>query len=432
MQTRSRRVSLKHPNVLCVAASDQDDSLADFSNFGTQTVDVSAPGVRMLGAQQPFATFFSDGFETDMTKWQAGTPWGRTPTASRAGSFSATDSPAGNYANDADTAIRNANAIDLSGQSGCRLEYFMRLEAEGGPADFIDGVIVEAANASGGPWTELNRCAGTTGSRFFGFTEDLAAFSGDASVFVRFRFVSDATVVFDGAYIDQVAVQCRTSTATGRDFTYGNGTSFSAPLVSGIAVLALALEPALTPVELKQVLLAGIDPVAALAGRTVTGGRSNAAKVLASIPPRASTEPAAAVSATAATLRGRARLHGQPGTARFELSSGDRTYPVRSADVALGNPAGDKPIEARFDRLRSDVTFHYRVVVTTAAGTAVGDDQTVTTGSAVWARIGDFDVVRQGRGWSLAFGAGGVALDGILGKASGRAPSGAPDWRPAQ
>jgi thermitase len=36
------------PNVICVAASDQDDQLAIFSNFGDQSVDLAAPGVTIL------------------------------------------------------------------------------------------------------------------------------------------------------------------------------------------------------------------------------------------------------------------------------------------------------------------------------------------------------------------------------------------------
>jgi subtilisin family serine protease len=34
-------------NIICVAASDRDDSLADFSNFGTGNVDLAAPGVEI-------------------------------------------------------------------------------------------------------------------------------------------------------------------------------------------------------------------------------------------------------------------------------------------------------------------------------------------------------------------------------------------------
>jgi subtilisin family serine protease len=35
------------PNVICVAATDSTDALADFSNYGPQTVDIAAPGVNI-------------------------------------------------------------------------------------------------------------------------------------------------------------------------------------------------------------------------------------------------------------------------------------------------------------------------------------------------------------------------------------------------
>ena len=36
------------PNIIAVAATDRDDSLADFSNFGRTTVDLASPGVDIL------------------------------------------------------------------------------------------------------------------------------------------------------------------------------------------------------------------------------------------------------------------------------------------------------------------------------------------------------------------------------------------------
>ncbi len=36
------------PNILCVAATDQQDKLASFSNYGSQSVDLAAPGVNVL------------------------------------------------------------------------------------------------------------------------------------------------------------------------------------------------------------------------------------------------------------------------------------------------------------------------------------------------------------------------------------------------
>jgi thermitase len=49
------------PNELCVAATDQNDQLADFSNFGPATVDLAAPGVNMYSTQLAGTYGFDDG-----------------------------------------------------------------------------------------------------------------------------------------------------------------------------------------------------------------------------------------------------------------------------------------------------------------------------------------------------------------------------------
>jgi subtilisin family serine protease len=59
-------------------------------------------------------------------------------------------------------------------------------------------------------------------------------------------------------------------------YAYSSGTSMATPHVSGAAALTFAARSGATPASVKAALLAGVDPVAALAGRTVTGGRLNA------------------------------------------------------------------------------------------------------------------------------------------------------------
>ncbi len=49
------------PNILCVAATDQSDRLAYFSNYGTTSVDVAAPGVNALGLWKTNRLAYLDG-----------------------------------------------------------------------------------------------------------------------------------------------------------------------------------------------------------------------------------------------------------------------------------------------------------------------------------------------------------------------------------
>jgi PKD repeat protein len=61
-----------------------------------------------------------------------------------------------------------------------------------------------------------------------------------------------------------------------------DGTSMAAPHVSGAAALLLSHLPGLGGREIKRRLMAGTDPIASMAGLTVTGGRLNIANLLSS------------------------------------------------------------------------------------------------------------------------------------------------------
>ncbi len=70
------------------------------------------------------------------------------------------------------------------------------------------------------------------------------------------------------------------STGAPRYF-YASGTSMATPMVTGTLALMRAANPALAAADLKSRLLASVDPRAALAGRSVSGGRLDASAAVA-------------------------------------------------------------------------------------------------------------------------------------------------------
>ena len=65
-----------------------------------------------------------------------------------------------------------------------------------------------------------------------------------------------------------------------------SGTSMAAPFVAASAAMLRSRDPDLTAGELRQRLMATVDPVPALQGRTVTGGRLNLLRALEAVADR--------------------------------------------------------------------------------------------------------------------------------------------------
>ena len=71
------------------------------------------------------------------------------------------------------------------------------------------------------------------------------------------------------------------TTALGNDYDVRSGTSLAAPVVTGVAALALSSQPNLSVAQLRSLLLDSVDKLPGLRGKVSTGGRINAAKAVA-------------------------------------------------------------------------------------------------------------------------------------------------------
>ncbi|MGE0028498.1 MAG: S8 family serine peptidase [Thermoleophilia bacterium] len=279
------------PNVICVAATDERDGLAAFSNRGARTVDLAAPGVGVLTTAPPWAELAADDFETPLEgRWitgGTGGTWQRTTERAASGAWSIADSPSGPYGNDVSHWIQWAAPVDLSNRVGCRIDVQYRSQTVN-----PDGLYFETSTNGGASWSQQDTLTGDTGGEFISGDGDITPAQGRPSVLFRLRMSSNASVTGDGFDIDDVALRCVGGTPDGRDLIYASGTSFAAPVVSGIAALLLAQKPTLTVAELRAAILAGVDPLPSLAGRVATGGRASARRALEAVgatPPASST-----------------------------------------------------------------------------------------------------------------------------------------------
>ncbi|MGW8302199.1 MAG: S8 family serine peptidase, partial [Desulfobacterales bacterium] len=299
--------SYSSTNIIAVAASNQDDQLAWFSNHGAVSVDVAAPGTNIYSAAPGRKTVWQDNFSDGNTGgWSPGginNSWNATDEEAFSDTYSLTDSPNASYLNDTLSWI-DSPAVDLTDQTASKLEFKIF-----GTVHASDGLWVEASS-DGINWepvnfqlpgdpTLYNGVSGTFGS-WTTIEADLEAYDGLGSVSVSFVFVSDSSNVADGYYIDDVKITAASSSYSGDEYVFKSGTSMATPHVAGLAALIIAHNPALTNLEVKALIENSVDPIPALIDKVATDGRINAAAALAA--PQISNVQVNAITETTAVV----------------------------------------------------------------------------------------------------------------------------------
>jgi thermitase len=262
-------------NVICVAATDQNDGLASFSNYGA-SVDLAAPGVVVTSTWPAYDTLAEEGFEGSPGSWAthvvSGIPFDRSTNSSN-GAYSVADSPSGNYLPSTDSWLYRKTWRSLTGQVGCRLFYDLRIDTQPNHDFFQVLGSADGVNYSGSAWS------GSTAGTFRALSTDMSMFDGSAAFYPAFRLVADTDgITGDGAYVDDLSLRCLRFNV--EDYNTISGTSMATPHVTGVAALVKAAHPGYTAVQIKSAILNGTDKLASLSGKVATGGRLNACKAL--------------------------------------------------------------------------------------------------------------------------------------------------------
>jgi len=353
-------------NVVCVAATNQSDQLASFSDWGKTSVDLAAPGTEILSTY-PLEAMLSENFSSGGGKWTAGPEGGfvagatEFPLTSPGFADSPGEAPVPNSTRES---TLTAPIALPAGYGNCRLagrRYVSLRGSETSPGVFSEGTFTYEILSNGVSKATVP-VGSTSGTTMVSFNSEAISELAGTNVQIRFRYAAGAAPLSsNGVWLDDLVFTCYQATNVAPGYAFLQGTSMAAPIVSGTAALLFSLQPSASVTTVRKALLAGVDQIETPGAKTVTGGRLDAQKALAQLDTTKPDPPAFNPTTSPPSPN-------ESTTPRLFGTESDSTATVRIyANGGCSGPVGWSGSAAAFSATGIQVTVAHEALVTFSA-----------------------------------------------------------------
>jgi subtilisin family serine protease len=272
-----------HDNIVCVAAIDQSYVLANFSNWGSTSVDLGAPGTNIMGLWAGTGATIEDDFSSGWTSNGGWTYDGSNcdmDSLVNPADWCTSSSP--NYLDNSDE--RAYKSFDLSTVDYAYMDFGISLDIRTG--DFFN---INMKDTGGDPFSGGVGLLGLyldahTYGEFVPLSFDLTG-CATTNCSIGFQLISDSNNNPDEYGFAIIGFRIHTLSINNASYKMMSGTSFASPYVAGIAAMIMSYNPDYRYSDVIRAMKEGGEQTDSLSEKTVTGKAINAWESLIYIQP---------------------------------------------------------------------------------------------------------------------------------------------------